>query len=102
MRLAAPWRIADIARIPELSGIRDEGAHLVIGAATPHHEVQKNQLVRDHALLIALATETVADPQVRHLGTFGGALAHADPAGDLLARSEERRVGEEGGAQVGA
>ncbi|WP_028851025.1 FAD binding domain-containing protein [Thermocrispum municipale] len=85
MRLAAPSKIIDIGRIPELKGIRDEGDHLVIGAATPHHEVQKNQLVRDHALLIALATETVADPQVRHLGTFGGALAHADPAGDLLA-----------------
>jgi carbon-monoxide dehydrogenase medium subunit len=41
--------------------------------------------VADHASLIARATETVADPQVRHRGTFGGSLAHADPAGDLLA-----------------
>src|SRR5699024_10975083 len=42
-------------------------------------------LIRDHAMLLARATETVADPQVRHRGTFGGSLAHADPAGDLLA-----------------
>jgi carbon-monoxide dehydrogenase medium subunit len=35
--------------------------------------------------LIAAATDTVADPQVRHRGTFGGSIAHADPAGDLLA-----------------
>jgi carbon-monoxide dehydrogenase medium subunit len=41
--------------------------------------------VATHALLLSKAAQTVADPQVRHRGTFGGALAHADPAGDLLA-----------------
>ena len=50
---------------------------------TTHHDVMHDPLVREHAPLIAQATETVADPQVRHRGTFGGALAHADPAGDL-------------------
>jgi carbon-monoxide dehydrogenase medium subunit len=45
----------------------------------------RDPLVRQHALLLALAAETVADPQVRHRGTFGGALAHADPAGDMPA-----------------
>src|SRR5437763_3790608 len=52
---------------------------------TSHHDVILDLLIRDHAQLIALATQTVADPQVRHRGTFGGSLAHADPAGDLLA-----------------
>jgi carbon-monoxide dehydrogenase medium subunit len=42
-------------------------------------------VVAAHALLLSKAVQTVADPQVRHRGTFGGALAHADPAGDLLA-----------------
>ena len=41
--------------------------------------------MRQHAALLAEATATVADPAVRHRGTFGGALAHADPAGDLAA-----------------
>jgi aerobic carbon-monoxide dehydrogenase medium subunit len=50
---------------------------------TTHHEVMNDDLVRQHLALVAQATETVADPQVRHLGTLGGALAHADPAGDL-------------------
>ena len=50
-----------------------------------HDTVLRHELVRQHALLLALATETVADPQVRHRGTFGGALVHADPAGDLPA-----------------
>jgi carbon-monoxide dehydrogenase medium subunit len=42
-------------------------------------------LVRAHLPLVADATAMVADPAVRHRGTFGGALAHADPAGDLPA-----------------
>lgn len=85
MRLAAPSKVIDLGRISELRGVREDGDQLVIGAMTAHHDVQRDPLVREHALLLALATETVADPQVRHRGTFGGALAHADPAGDLLA-----------------
>ncbi|MFI9384025.1 FAD binding domain-containing protein [Kutzneria sp. NPDC052558] len=85
MRLAAPTVVVDIGRIPELRGVREEGEDLVIGAMTTHYEVARDHLVAEHASLLARATETVADPQVRHRGTFGGALAHADPAGDLLA-----------------
>jgi carbon-monoxide dehydrogenase medium subunit len=50
---------------------------------TTHHEVLHDPLVNQHAPLLAQATGVVADPQVRHRGTFGGALAHADPAGDI-------------------
>jgi len=85
LRLAAPATIIDLGRIDALSGVRADGEAIVIGAMTPHHEVADHPLVREHALLLALATGTVADPQVRHRGTFGGALVHADPAGDLLA-----------------
>ncbi|WAL67042.1 xanthine dehydrogenase family protein subunit M [Amycolatopsis cynarae] len=85
MRLAAPSVVIDLGRIPELRGIRDDGDALVIGAMTTHYDVQRDQLVAEHAALLARATDTVADPQVRHRGTFGGSLAHADPAGDLLA-----------------
>nr|MBA2388798.1 FAD binding domain-containing protein [Geodermatophilaceae bacterium] len=52
---------------------------------TTHDEVLKDPLVGQHARLIVQTTETIADRQVRHRGTFGGALAHADPAGDLPA-----------------
>jgi carbon-monoxide dehydrogenase medium subunit len=85
MRLAAPSKLIDLGRIPELRGVREDGDSLVIGAMTTHYDVQRDSLVREHALLLAMATDTVADPQVRHRGTFGGSLAHADPAGDLLA-----------------
>ncbi|GAA4852640.1 FAD binding domain-containing protein [Saccharopolyspora rosea] len=85
MRLADPSVVIDLGGVAALRGVREEGGSLVIGAMTTHHEVMRDPLVRDHAELIALATRTVADPQVRHRGTFGGSLAHADPAGDLLA-----------------
>jgi carbon-monoxide dehydrogenase medium subunit len=85
MRLAAPSIVVDLGKIPELRGVRDDGDALVIGAMTTHYDVQRDPLVRTHTELLALATDTVADPQVRHRGTFGGSIVHADPAGDLLA-----------------
>jgi carbon-monoxide dehydrogenase medium subunit len=85
LRMSYPSVVVDLGRIPELRGIHEEDDALVIGAMTTHHEVLHDALVRVHAPLIAQATATVADPQVRHRGTFGGALAHADPAGDLPA-----------------
>ncbi|HZX05157.1 xanthine dehydrogenase family protein subunit M [Kribbella sp.] len=83
LRLAAPETIVDLAKIDNLRGVRDDGDALVIGAMTPHSTVQSDRLVLEHAELISLATATVGDPQIRHRGTFGGSLAHADPAADL-------------------
>ena len=83
MRLNAPEWIIDLGKIESLRGIRDDGDAIVIGAMTPHVVVGSDPLVAEHASLIAKAVEHLADAQVRHRGTFGGALAHADPAGDL-------------------
>lgn len=83
MRLNAPEWVIDLGRIDSLRGVRDDGDAIVIGAMTTHHEVGNDPLVKDHALLIHAAVEHLADAQVRHRGTFGGSLAHADPAGDL-------------------
>ena len=83
LRLAYPSTVVDLGRVPELRGVRDDLDAIVIGSMTTHHDVMNNALVKEHAPLIAQATATVADPQVRHRGTFGGALSHADPAGDL-------------------
>ncbi|MGW0758482.1 FAD binding domain-containing protein [Streptomyces sp. NPDC002814] len=82
LRLAFPELVVDVGRIPELRGVREDGNTLVIGAMTTHHDVIHDPLVRRHAGLLATATATVADPAVRHRGTLGGSLAHADPAGD--------------------
>lgn len=85
LRLAAPEMLLDLGKIDGLRGIRQDGDTIVIGAMTTHHEVATDPLIAEHLLLLHEAAETVADPQVRHRGTFGGALVHADPAGDLLA-----------------
>ncbi|WP_103337446.1 FAD binding domain-containing protein [Amycolatopsis sp. CA-126428] len=85
MRLAAPTTLIDLGRVAELRGVREDGSDLVIGAMTTHYDVQRDALVASHAALLKEATDTVADPQIRHRGTLGGAIAHADPAGDLLA-----------------
>jgi carbon-monoxide dehydrogenase medium subunit len=83
MRLNAPEWVIDLGHVAGLTGVREEGDVLVIGAMTTHADVGANPLVAQHAALVTKAVEHLADAQVRHRGTFGGALAHADPAGDL-------------------
>ena len=83
LRLAAPSVIIDLGGIADLRRIAEDGDRIAIGAMAPHHDVMRDDLVKQHVSLLSQATATVADPQVRHRGTLGGALAHADPAGDL-------------------
>jgi aerobic carbon-monoxide dehydrogenase medium subunit len=85
LRLAYPELLVDVGGLDELRGVTDAGGALVIGAATTHYQLIHDPLVAEHCGLLAQATATVADPAVRHRGTLGGALAHADPAGDLPA-----------------
>jgi carbon-monoxide dehydrogenase medium subunit len=85
LRMNAPDLVVDLSRVAGLRGVRDDGDAIVIGAMTTHDDVTREPLVRQHALLLSLAAQTVADPQVRHRGTFGGSLAHADPAADMPA-----------------
>ena len=104
LRLSYPEVLVDAGKVPELTGVREDGDHLVIGAMTTHYQVIKDPLIRQHCGLVAQATETVADPAVRHRGTFGGALAHADPASDLpavaLALDAEMVVAGSGGRRT--
>ena len=85
LRLAYPDVLIDVGGIDELRGVSDAGDALLIGSRTTHYQLVHDPLVAEHAGLLAEATSTVADPAVRHRGTLGGALAHADPAGDLPA-----------------
>ena len=85
LRLTYPTALIDVGGVAEMRTIREDGEAVVIGAAVTHAEVLGSPVVREHVPLVALATKTVADRQVRHRGTFGGSLAHADPAGDLPA-----------------
>ncbi|HLV59241.1 MAG TPA: xanthine dehydrogenase family protein subunit M [Natronosporangium sp.] len=83
LRLAAPGLLVDLGGIEELRGVRLDGGALVVGAMTTHAEVAGDPQVRDNAALLAQAAACIGDRQVRHRGTIGGSLAHADPAGDL-------------------
>lgn len=85
LRLAAPTVVVDVGRLDDLRYIRAEGDELAIGALTRHRELETSTLLHDAAPLLAHAAGHVGDPQVRHRGTIGGSLAHADPASDLPA-----------------
>ena len=85
LRLAVPETVVDIGRLRELSFISDGGDHIAIGALTTHDELSRSALLAEQLPLLAHAASQVGDPQVRHCGTIGGSLAHADPAADLPA-----------------
>ena len=85
LRLATPELVIDISRLSELSSIRVEGDELVVGAGTRHRAVESSEVVQAECPLLAAVARTVGDPQIRHRGTLGGSLAHADPASDLPA-----------------
>ena len=85
LRLAQPSVLIDIGRLTDLSYIREDGDRIAIGAMTRHMDVETSEVLREHVPLLAHAAGHVGDPQVRHRGTIGGSIAHADPASDLPA-----------------
>ncbi|HLF41526.1 MAG TPA: FAD binding domain-containing protein, partial [Acidimicrobiia bacterium] len=85
LRLSSPSVLIDVARIRDLSYIRDGGDHVAIGALTRHHDVEHSDLLKTEVPILAHVAGLVGDPQVRHRGTLGGSLAHGDPASDLPA-----------------
>jgi len=85
LRLAQPSVLIDIGRLSDLSYIRDAGDHVAIGAMTRHMDVETSDVLAEHVPLLAHAAGHVGDPQVRHRGTIGGSIAHADSASDLPA-----------------
>jgi carbon-monoxide dehydrogenase medium subunit len=83
LRLARPSMLVDISRIAELSYVREEGDQIAIGALTTHHAVATNPDLQVMCPIVAYAASEIGDPQVRHVGTIGGSVAHADPASDM-------------------
>lgn len=85
LRLSEPGRLVDISKIPGLSGIKESGGRLEIGATTTHTEIARSTLLRDKCPMIAEAAAEIGDAQVRNRGTIGGSIAHADPSADFPA-----------------
>jgi CO/xanthine dehydrogenase FAD-binding subunit len=84
MRLARPTRLIDIARIPGLAYVRDEGAEIAIGATTKQHVVENDPLVRAKVPLLAKALPYVGHDATRARGTIGGSLANGDHAAEIV------------------
>ena len=83
LRLAYPSFLVDVGRIPDLSYVRDDGGTIAIGALARHEQVHRDETLARRCPIVAHAAGEVGDPQVRHMGTIGGSVAHGDPAGDL-------------------
>lgn len=93
LRLNQPGALIDIARIPELRYIRQEGNSIAIGSTSTHKDIATSALLAHHIAMLPQAAGLIGDPQVRNVGTIGGSIAHADPAADwpgvLLAADAE-------------
>jgi carbon-monoxide dehydrogenase medium subunit len=85
LRLAQPKHLIDLRKVPGLSGIKEEGNVIAIGAMTTHWQVESSKLLQSKVPVVSEAAGLIGDPQVRNLGTVGGSLAHADPAADMPA-----------------
>jgi len=85
LRLARPDALVDINDIPELAGIRVEGAEIVVGAMTRHRDILESGILSEHYPIFREAEKVIADPIVRNRGTIGGSMCQADPASDLSA-----------------
>ncbi|MEO6525499.1 MAG: FAD binding domain-containing protein [Gemmatimonadaceae bacterium] len=84
-RQARPARLVDIGYLAELRGVTVSGGAVRIGAATTYRELLASRELRAAMPLVPEVAETIADLQVRNLGTIGGALVHADPYADMPA-----------------
>jgi carbon-monoxide dehydrogenase medium subunit len=85
LRISRPACLIDIARVDELSYVKDGGDHIAIGPVTRHKDVRDAPLLHKHCPIVSHTAGQVGDPQVRHLGTIGGSVCHGDPASDLPA-----------------
>ncbi|MCO6381533.1 FAD binding domain-containing protein [Oceanicola sp. 502str15] len=83
MRLSRPSQLVDIARLSELRGIDDSGAHVAIGSAVRQAEALTNPLIAQQVPLLAAALPHVGHPPTRARGTIGGSIAHGDPSAEI-------------------
>jgi CO/xanthine dehydrogenase FAD-binding subunit len=82
LRLATPRILVDVNRASSEAIQQDDG-HLLIPALTRHAELQRSSLIRQWSPILAEAAGFIGNIRVRHRGTIGGTLAHADPAAEL-------------------
>lgn len=85
LRLARFDQLVDLNRVTELSGIRRENGHTVVGSMTRQAVIERDPTVAEGVPLLSRATPLIGHFQIRNRGTIGGSLAHADPASEYPA-----------------
>jgi len=83
MRLARPTQLVDILRLPELTGIKQDGDSIVVGATTRQAAAERDALIAAKLPLLAQVFPWVGHPATRRRGTIGGSVAHADPSAEI-------------------
>lgn len=107
LRLVQPQTLIDIARLKDLSYIREQGDQILIGATTTHYQIESSELLQRICPLLPECAASIGDVQVRNKGTIGGSVAHSDPAGDwpaavIALRAELLLTGPNGDRAVSA
>lgn len=83
-RLAQPEVLVDLNRLADLAFVEPtEAGGVRIGAMTRHHQIERSERIAARAPLVHATMPKIASPAIRSRGTFGGSLAHADPAAEL-------------------
>jgi carbon-monoxide dehydrogenase medium subunit len=83
LRISRPTVLVDIGRLDDLRYVREDGDRIAIGALTRQAALLRDPVLAARCALVQRTVELIGDPQVRHRGTIGGSVAHADPASDL-------------------
>ncbi len=79
-----PALLIDIGRLPELAGIAERDGRIRVGATVSHSQLWASQLIRSKAYVLAEAAKSVGAVQIRNMGTIGGNVSNASPAGDTI------------------
>lgn len=88
MRLLRPSAVVDVNDLrEELGRVEVRGDALVVGAMVRYSEIEVSPVIAEHAPLLRHVVAYIGDRQVRNRGTLGGAIAHADPTGEMALAS---------------
>ncbi len=79
-----PESVICLERINELSCVKEFPREIFIGAGTTHATIISNPIIKQYCPVLAKAASQLGSPQIRNMGTIGGNIVSASPAGDTL------------------
>jgi CO/xanthine dehydrogenase FAD-binding subunit len=82
--LIRPDAVVSLNHVPSLDTVLADSERLRLGALVRHRRIETDEQIRAACPLLAGAAGLIADVQVRHRGTVGGSLVHADPAANYV------------------